>query len=80
VTQADTETEVCVIFQNKSDIDTILNIDFVDGSITPDGTRSCFSPEKPKTNFGQYLLNRENKLELPANSELKQEYKIKFPV
>lgn len=79
VTEANKETEICIIFKNKSDIDTTLDIDFVDWAITPSGSKACFAGDKPKTNFGQYILSWQNKLELLANSEKTETYKIKFP-
>lgn len=80
VTQADKETEICLIFENKSDTDTVLDINFVDGAVTPNGNRACMDPDKAKPNFGQYVLPWEFELEIPANTQKKQIYKIKFPV
>ncbi len=80
VTQADKETEICMIFENKSESDVKLNINFVDGAITPNGNRACLDPDKAKPNFGQYILPWDFSLEVPAKSEKQQSYKIKFPV
>jgi len=80
VTQADKETEICLIFENRSDFDLTLDVSFVDGAITPNGNRACFDPSKGNLNFGQYVLPWDFDLELPANSQKKQIYKIKFPV
>jgi hypothetical protein len=56
VTQADKETEICLIFENRSDFDLTLDVSFVDGAITPNGNRACFDPSKGNLNFGQYVL------------------------
>ncbi len=79
ITQANQETDICLVFENKSNIDTTLNIDFVDGAVTPKGNRSCFSSDKPRPNFWQYVLEHKNEVQLSGKSEKKQTYKIKFP-
>lgn len=80
VTTAGSNTDICIRFQNNSLKDTTISLDFVDGAITPDWKKACFSAEKPKTNFGQYIQDYKNKLTIPGNSDLEQHFKINYPV
>ncbi len=80
VTKSNLDTDICIDFSNNSLQDTTISINFVDWAITPQWDKACFSAEKPKTNFGQYIQLYENKLTIPWNSNLQQHFKIKYPV
>ncbi len=80
IAKAWTNSDICINFSNNSLKDTTISIDFVDGVITPTWESACFSAEKPKPNFGQYIENYDTKLAIPGNSSIEQHFKIQYPV
>jgi len=80
VTKASLDTDICINFSNNSLQDTTVSIDFTDWVITPTWESACFSAEKPKPNFGQYIESYNTKLAIPGNSTIKQHFKINYPV
>jgi hypothetical protein len=80
VTKANIDTDICIKFQNNSIQDTSIAVDFTDGAITPQWSKACFSPEKPRTNFGQYVQNTDNTFNISWWTNIEKHYKIKYPV
>ena len=80
ITKANQKTDLCINFKNLSIKDINLTIDFVDGALTPQWSKACFSAEKPKPNFGQHILPYEKTLTLKAQQEIQKTYQIKFPL
>lgn len=80
VTKADQKTEICISFTNKSDSDLTLQVDFVDGTLTDRGNRSCLDSSKAKPNFGQHVLDWQKEITIPAKQTKTEKYFVKFPV
>lgn len=76
------ELSICVNINNTSDQDTTINIDFLDATITQDEhqNRACNAADRPKTTFGNFMLDYTNPIQIPANSNIQKIYKIRFPV
>lgn len=80
VAQANKETSICLMFKNDSNIDTDISIDFVDWWLNINGNKSCDENYSRNWNFGQYILDYDKIVKIPKKTEIKKEYKIKFPI
>ena len=76
------ELSICINIINTSDQDSTINIDFLDATITQDEhqNRACNAADRPKTTFGNFMLDYTKIIQIPANSNIQKIYKIRFPV
>lgn len=58
VTKAGDKFPLCIEFTNTSSFPITINIDFLDSIITTDTTknRACNAADRPKTQFGNFML------------------------
>lgn len=81
-TQAGEKTPICVQFTNTADTKITINTEFLDSSITDDKTknRACNASDRPKTNFGNFLVPYVGEVILGPKETIKKEYNIVYPV
>ena len=82
ITKAGNTTPICVEFTNKSKNSISINAEFLDSTITADTLqeRDCNAADRPKTQFGNFLLPYIWETILPPNETIQKEYAIKYPV
>lgn len=74
------EWEICMEFSNYSENDINIKYWFVDGVITADKYKSkACKNESDKTNFGQYVTQDVDSINIPSKTKVKQKAYIKFP-
>lgn len=79
-TQANRETEICINFKNESTVDSKVSINFINWILNANWNKSCINPSGTELDFGQYISDYQNTLDIPSNTEITQKYKIKFPI
>ncbi len=82
VTQAWKNLPICVQFVNKTHTTITINIDFLDSLITEDKVknRACNAADRPKVQFGNFLLPYNHTVILKPNDTVQKQYDIKYPV
>jgi len=82
VTKAWEEASICIDFANTTPRDMTINVDFLDAIITQDklNNRACNPADKPKTSFGNFMIDYEKVLTIPWNSTVQKIYNIKLPI
>ncbi len=74
------EWEICIEFSNYSDWDVSISYGFVDGTVTADSYKSkACKNEWDKQNFGQYVKQDVNEINIPSMTKVKQKAYVKFP-
>ncbi len=73
---------LCVEFTNKSTAPITINIDFLDSIITADSikNRACNAADRPKTEFGNFILPYKSELILSPQKTIQQKYSMKYPI
>jgi len=79
VTKSDQDTDICVLFQNHSEQDATVHIEFVDGAVLSWG-KSCDTPDNPNIKFTKYVQDFEKDIFLPWNWKEERHYTIHYPV
>jgi len=76
------EISICVQLKNLSNIDMDINIDFLDSVVTSDAfkNRACNAADRPKVNFGNFMMDYEKTIKIKWWETIQKEVKIKFPV
>ena len=82
VSKAGNTLPICVEFTNKSITPITLNIEFLDSIVTADSIkdRACNASDRPKTQFGNFMLPYSGKIVLPPQQTVQKEYAIRHPV
>jgi hypothetical protein len=82
VAKAGETLPVCVEFTNQSSAPVTINVEFLDSLITSDNLkdRACNAADRPKTQFGNYMLPYTGELILPPQQTIQKNYNIKYPV
>ena len=80
ITTANLDTDICIKFQNNSIKNSTIALNFTDGALTPQWSKACLSPEKPKTNFGQYIQDYTETITISGWTHIEQHFNIKYPV
>ena len=82
ITKAWEEVSICINITNTSQEDMSVNIDFLDATITQDAfsNRACNAADRPKTYFGNFMLDYDKTVNIKWNSTIKKTYKIQLPV
>lgn len=73
---------ICINFTNKSTTPIRINVEFLDSIITADSIqdRDCNASDRPKTQFGNFMLPYETEITLSPEQTIQREYTIKYPV
>lgn len=79
VTKSDQDTDICVLFQNHSEQDTTLHIEFVDWAVLSGG-KSCDTPDNPNIKFTKYVQDFDHDIFLQWNWQEEKHYTIHYPV
>ncbi len=82
VSKAGNTVPICVAFTNQASTPITINVEFLDSIITADALkdRACNAPDRPKTQFWNFLLPYVWETILPPQTTIKKEYKIKYPL
>lgn len=80
ITQSDIDTEICVEYQNNSNKDITLDINFVDWALNASGWKSCNIPEDQNDKFTKYMKEPTSEITIPWNSTKKENYTIRYPI
>ena len=74
------EWEICMEFSNYSELDVSISYGFVDGTVTADSYKSkACQNEWDKQNFGQYVKQDVNEINIPSMTKVRQKSYVKFP-
>jgi len=81
-TQALEKTPICVEFTNKSNSGIIIHIEFLDSVITSDNfkDRACNASDRPKMQFGNFMLPYSGEIRLPPKETIQKIYQIAYPI
>lgn len=80
VAKAGEKTSICVEIINKWSLPIDIGIDFLDSVVMNDNNRACNGADRPKTQFGNFLLPHEKNITLPAESTIQKEFFIEYPI
>lgn len=82
VNKAGEKLPICVEFTNKATTPITINIEFLDSVITDDNLkdRACNAADRPKTQFGNFMLPYKWEVIIPAQKTIQRKYDIKHPV
>jgi len=82
VAQAGKSLPICVEFTNSSTNPININIEFLDSVITADAfkDRACNAPDRPKTQFGNFMSPYVGETVLPPWQTIQKEYVIRYPI
>lgn len=82
ITKAGEVKDICVEITNKWSQNITLNLEFLDSIITSDSLkdRSCNASDRPKTQFGNFLLPYSGEVYLPAHTTIQKTYPINYPI
>lgn len=82
VSKAGEKLTLCVEFTNKASDPITVNTEFLDSIITSDNikNRACNASDRPKLQFGNFLLPYTWEVTLPANTTLQKEYTMQYPI
>lgn len=82
VGKAGEKVPICVELTNKWEVPIVMNIEFLDSVITADSnkSRACNASDRPKKQFGNFLLPYSGDFILPAKQTIQKEYSIKYPI
>jgi hypothetical protein len=73
---------LCLEISNTSTEAISINIDFLDSIITSDNfkDRACKAADRPKTQFGNFMLPYEQEITIPAKKTIQKNFFIEYPV
>lgn len=79
--QADTEKdyEICIKFSNSMNTPVKIKYEFVDGVLTNDSFQNKACTNDTKTNFGQFVTQKDSLVTIPANGSIEQKATVRFP-
>ena len=82
ISKAGNKLPICVEFTNKAITPIIINVDFLDSVITDDGfkDRACNAADRPKKNFGNFMLPYKWEVTLPPQQTIQKEFIIQHPI
>lgn len=82
INKAGDRLPICVNFTNKGNEPITINVEFLDSVITDDSLkdRACNAADRPKKQFGNFLLPYKGKLILPPKQTIQKKYDIQHPV
>lgn len=82
ISKAGTPLPICVQFVNTSTSPITINAEFLDSLITSDELkdRACNAADRPKTQFGNFLLPYSWEIVLPPQQTVQKEYTIQYPI
>jgi len=82
VSKAGNKLPICVEYTNKSDNPITINVEFLDSVITADTikNRACNASDRPKTQFGNFMLPYTWEITLPQQQTIQKEYIIQHPI
>lgn len=82
ISQAGKTLPICVEFTNKSSTSIKINVEFLDSVITADSQkdRACNGSDRPKTQFGNFILPYTGETILAPQSTIQKTYDIKYPI
>lgn len=73
---------LCVEITNTSTEPISINIDFLDSIITSDSfkDRACNAADRPKKQFGNFMLPYEKEITIPAKETIQKNFFIQYPI
>ncbi|MFA7298195.1 MAG: hypothetical protein WC010_00975 [Candidatus Absconditabacterales bacterium] len=82
IAKAGNELPICVEFTNSSIVPITLNVEFLDSVITDDSLkgRACNASDRPKRQFGNFMLPYSGTTYLPGKQTIQKEYIIQHPI
>ena len=76
-----TPFKICVLFENKWDVDAVVQIDLVDKSVNPEWYEICNYNSHEIQNFvSQSDLDSLSEITIPAHNYLVKEFSVNFPI
>lgn len=82
IAKAGEPQDICVEITNKGRQNIVLNLEFLDSIITSDNikNRTCNASDRPKTQFGNFILPHSWEVILPPKSTVQKTYTIDYPI
>lgn len=82
VTKASESLPICVQYTNTSTVPITINAEFLDSVVTSDSkkNRACNASDRPKTQFGNFMLPYSWDFTLASWETIKKTYEIKYPI
>lgn len=80
--KAGNRSSICVSYTNKSSSPITINTEFLDSVITTDNLnkRACNASDRPKTEFGNFLLPYKGNITIASGETIQKEYEIRYPI
>lgn len=74
--------DICVEIKNKGKLPVTLNLEFLDSVITDDKrkTRTCNASDRPKVQFGNFMVAYSWDIHIDPESTLQKTYQIQYPI
>jgi len=82
IAKAGEEYPICIEFTSKATEAIRINIEFLDSIITDNSikNRACNASDRPKTQFGNFLIPYTTDIVLPPQSTIQKTYTTKYPI
>lgn len=82
ISKAGEKFPICIEYTNKSTESIAINVEFLDSIITSDDkkNRACNASDRPKTQFGNFLLPYSKEIRIPWWESIQKKYTIEYPI